>query len=187
MKTQVRTSHIVVINERSKDSQCRKTIPVTFLKPFARLYGDERVKVLVHPGCISTSLASATRDERKVACFCCCRPRTGKLATSTAGSPSSPRLRLSRNHPSAAHQYPHHFSVALSRLPPLTSRAHAHRPPGTSTSQYDASQIPVRCQSIYALPVSAAVPDRASRERFIEVRKDVELPVKPKKTLDSSG
>ena len=57
MKTQVRTSHIVVINEKSEDPRCRKPIPVTFLKLFARLYCDERVKVVVHPGCISTSLA----------------------------------------------------------------------------------------------------------------------------------
>ena len=53
--------------EKSKDSQCRKPIPVNVPQAFCALIW-RRVKVLVHPGCISTSLAAATRDERHVAC-----------------------------------------------------------------------------------------------------------------------
>ena len=78
----------------------------------------------VHLGCISTSLVS------------------------TAGPSSSPRLRLSRNRPSAAHHHPHHFSAAPSRLPPLAPRARAHRPQGTNTCVPNLGL----CQSIYARP-----------------------------------
>ena len=168
-QAEVRTTHIVIINEKPIDSRWQY-----FLEFLPRLDCDERA--CLPPACISISFAIAVRDERPGVC-CCRRPRTAGPETFVARTLFSPRLRhfqlLSHNRSSIIHGRNeltpplssfYGRSIATPTAFTTGSRASTLGHERITTSRYIGS---VSYRSRYQV-LSTTVPDRASMEGFRE-------------------